>query len=209
MIKKRLKDWVLPAFGVFVALGSIFCYYLLTYLINYEKNYTNSFVTDSLIEETITVNDSMSHTIIKPFISENVTISKYYYQSTDDNERQTNSLIKYQNIYMPNTGILYTSTEEFDVISIANGKVTSIKEDEILGYIVEVEHSNNLVSIYQSVKDVVVAEGQEISQGDIVAKSGTNNLEDSSDNNLHFEVYKDGTLLNPETIYNIEIENIN
>lgn len=209
MIKKRLKDWVLPAFGVFVALGSIFCYYLLTYLINYEKNYTNSFVTDSLIEETITVNDSMSHTIIKPFISENVTISKYYYQSTDDNERQTNSLIKYQNIYMPNTGILYTSTEEFDVISIANGKVTSIKEDEILGYIVEVEHSNNLVSIYQSVKDVVVAEGQEISQGDIIAKSGTNNLEDSSDNNLHFEVYKDGTLLNPETIYNIEIENIN
>ena len=209
MIKKRLKDWVIPALGVFVALGSIFCYYLLTYLINYEKNYTNSFVTDSLIEETITVNDNMSHTIIKPFISENVTISKYYYQSTDDNERQTNSLIKYQNIYMPNTGILYTSTEEFDVISIANGKVTSIKEDEILGYIVEVEHSNNLVSIYQSVKDVVVTEGQVISQGDLIAKSGTNNLEDSSDNNLHFEVYKDGTLLNPEQIYNIEIENIN
>lgn len=209
MTKKRLKDWVIPAFGVFVALGSIFCYYLLTYLINYEKNYTNSFVTDSLIEETITVNENVSHTIIKPFISENVTISKYYYQASDDNDRQTNSLIKYQNIYMPNTGILYTSEEEFDVVSIANGKVTSIKEDEILGYIVEIEHTNNLVSIYQSIKDVAVTEGQEINQGDLIAKSGTNNLEDSSENNLHFEVYKDGTLLNPEKIYNIEIENIN
>lgn len=209
MTKKRLKDWVIPALGVFVALGSIFCYYLLTYLITYEENYTNSFVTDSLIEDTITVNENVSHTITKPFISENVTISKYYYQTTDDNERQTNSLIKYQNIYMPNTGILYTSTENFDVVSISNGKVTSIKEDEILGYIVEIEHSNNLVSIYQSVKDVVVTEGQEINQGDIIAKSGPNNLEDSSENNLHFEVYKDGVLLNPETIYNIEIENIN
>ena len=209
MTKKRLKDWVIPALGVFVALGSIFCYYLLTYLITYEENYTNSFVTDSLIEDTITVNENVSHTKTKPFISENVTISKYYYQTTDDNERQTNSLIKYQNIYMPNTGILYTSTENFDVVSKSNGKVTSIKEDEILGYIVEIEHSNNLVSIYQSVKDVVVTEGQEINQGDIIAKSGPNNLEDSSENNLHFEVYKDGVLLNPETIYNIEIENIN
>lgn len=209
MTKKRLKDWVLPAMGIFVALGSIFCYYLLTYLINYEENYTNTFVTDSLIEETITVNDEMSHSIIKPFTSEKVQISKYYYQTTDDNEKQKNSLIKYQNIYMPNTGILYTSEENFDVISIADGKVTSIKEDEILGYIIEIEHTNNLVSIYQSVKDVVVVEGQEIYRGDKIAISGTNNLEDSSNNNLHFEVYKDGTLLNPETIYNIEIENIN
>ena len=195
--------------GIFVALGSIFCYYLLTYLINYEENYTNTFVTDSLIEETITVNDEMSHSIIKPFTSEKVQISKYYYQTTDDNEKQKNSLIKYQNIYMPNTGILYTSEENFDVISIADGKVTSIKEDEILGYIIEIEHTNNIVSIYQSVKDVVVVEGQEIYRGDKIAISGTNNLEDSSNNNLHFEVYKDGTLLNPETIYNIEIENIN
>lgn len=209
MTKKRLKDWVLPAMGIFVALGSIFCYYLLTYLINYEENYTNTFVTDSLIEETITVNDEMSHSIIKPFTSEKVQISKYYYQTTDDNEKQKNSLIKYQNIYMPNTGILYTSEENFDVISIADGKVTSIKEDEILGYIIEIEHTNNIVSIYQSVKDVVVVEGQEIYRGDKIAISGTNNLEDSSNNNLHFEVYKDGTLLNPETIYNIEIENIN
>ena len=83
MTKKRLKDWVIPTLGVFVALGSIFCYYLLTYLITYEENYTNSFVTDSLIEDTITVNENVSHTITKPFISENVTISKYYYQITN------------------------------------------------------------------------------------------------------------------------------
>ena len=110
---------------------------------------------------------------------------------------------------MPNTGILYSSDEEFDVVAISNGKVTSVKEDEILGYIIEIEHDNNLVSIYQSVNNVTVTEGAIINQGDKIATSGPNSLENEKENCLHFEVYKDGKLLNPESIYNIEIENIN
>ena len=142
------------------------------------------------------------------FTSESVTISKYYYHSKDDNERQTKSLIKYQNIYMPNTGILYSSDEQFNVVAISDGTITSVKEDEILGYIVEIEHQNNLVSIYQSVSNVTLEEGTVVKQGDVIATSGPNSLENEKDNCLHFEVYKDGTLLNPESIYNIEIENI-
>ena len=64
-------------------------------------------------------------------------------------------------------------------------------------------------TIYQSVKDVKVTEGTLVKQGDILATSGPNKLENEKENCLHFEVYKDGNLLNPESIYNIEIENIN
>lgn len=210
MIRKRLKDWVLPLLSVFVALGAIFCYFLLSYIFNYDKNFKEGiYTTDVLIEDTVTVNDEINTTIIKPFTSESVTISKYYYHSKDDNERQTNSLIKYQNIYMPNTGILYSSDEQFNVVAISDGTITSVKEDEILGYIVEIEHQNNLVSIYQSVSNVTLEEGTVVKQGDVIATSGPNSLENEKDNCLHFEVYKDGTLLNPESIYNIEIENIN
>ena len=209
MTRKRLKDWVLPLLSVFVALGTIFCYFLLSYIFNYDANFKNSiFTTDVLIEDTVTVNEEINTTIIKPFISEKVTISKYYYHSKDDNERQTNSLIKYQNIYMPNTGILYSSDEQFDVVAVSDGTISSIKEDEILGYIVEIEHDNNLITLYQSIKDVVVVEGSTIKQGEKIATSGPNHLENEKENCLHFEVYKDGSLLNPESIYNIDIENL-
>lgn len=210
MTKKRLKDWVIPLLSVFVALGTIFCYFLLSYIFNYDNNLKEGvYTTDVLIEESTTVNEEITSIIIKPFTAENITISKYYYHSKDDNERQTNSLIKYQNIYMPNTGILYSSDEQFDVVAISDGTITSIKEDDILGYIVEIEHKNNLVTIYQSVSNVAVEEGTSVKQGDIIATSGPNNLENEKENCLHFEVYKDGKLLNPESIYNIEIENIN
>lgn len=210
MTRKRLKDWVLPLLSVFVAIGAIFCYFLLSYIFNYDHQFKNSiFTTDVLIEDTITVNEEINTTIIKPFTDEKVTISKYYYHSKDDNERQTNSLIKYQNIYMPNTGILYSSDEQFNVVAISDGTITSIKEDEILGYIIEIEHQNNLVTIYQSVSNVTLEEGTTVKQGDVIATSGPNSLENEKANCLHFEVYKDGSLLNPESIYNIEIENIN
>lgn len=210
MTRKRLKDWVLPLLSVFVAIGAIFCYFLVSYILNYDNQFKNSiFTTDVLIEETVTVNEEINTTIIKPFTDEKVSISKYYYHSKDDNERQTNSLIKYQNIYMPNTGILYSSDEQFNVVAISDGTITSIKEDEILGYIIEIEHQNNLVTIYQSVSNVTLEEGTTVKQGDVIATSGPNSLENEKANCLHFEVYKDGSLLNPESIYNIEIENIN
>lgn len=210
MTKKRLKDWVLPTLGIFVALGSVFTYFLLTYIFNYEKDFTkDTYTTDVLIEESVTVNEEINKTIIKPFTSTKVAVSKYFYHSQDEQDRQTNSLIKYQNIYMPNTGILYSSDEKFDILAVDDGKVTSVKKDEILGYIIEIEHTNNVVTIYQSVSDVKVEEGSTIKQGDIIATSGPNSLENEKENCLHFEVYKDGKLLNPESVYNIETENIN
>ena len=210
MTKKRLKDWVLPTLGIFVAIGSVFTYFLLTYIFNYEKDFTkDTYTTDVLIEESVTVNEEINKTIIKPFTSTKVAVSKYFYHSQDESERQTNSLIKYQNIYMPNTGILYSSDEKFDILAVDDGKVTSVKKDEILGYIIEIEHTNNVITIYQSVSDVKVEEGATIKQGDIIASSGSNSLENEKENCLHFEVYKDGKLLNPESVYNIETENIN
>jgi stage II sporulation protein Q len=145
-------------------------------------------------------NKEIQTEVIKPYKGENVTISKYYYNSKDDETRQQQSLIKYENIYMPNTGILYSSDKEFEILTILDGKVTLVKEDDILGNIIEIEHQNNIVTIYQSVKDVKVKQGDIIKQGDVIAMSGSNKLENEKENCLHFEVYKEGTLINPETI---------
>ncbi len=200
MTRRKLKDWVIPTLGIFVLVGSLFCYYLLSNLINDNLVPDDSYVTDALIDNTINVNEEVKDEvkIESPYKGENVSISKYYYDKNDDEAKQQQSLIKYQNIYMPNTGILYSSDNEFEITSVLDGKITQIKEDDILGNIIEIEHENNIVTIYQSVKDVKVKIGDEVTKGTVIATSGSNKLEQEKTNCLHFEVYKDGTLTDPE-----------
>lgn len=200
MTKKRLKDWVIPALALFILSGLLLLYYLLSNIVNTNLVPGDTYLTDILLEQqnTIEVNKEIKTNIIKPYKGENISISKYYYNSNDEETRQQQSLIKYENIYMPNTGVLYSSDTEFEIVAILDGKVTSIKQDDILGNIIEIEHSNNIVTIYQSVKNVNVKIGDIVKQGDLIALSGSNKLENEKENCLHFEVYKEGNLTNPE-----------
>lgn len=209
MTKRKLKEWVLPVLGIFVLSGALLCYYLIGKITNYSVTGEPSYITDGIIDNTINVNNEVEEIIsIKPINSDKVIISKYYYKTTDEASKQQNSLIRYANIYMPNTGILYSSDEQFDCIAVLDGKITSIKEDEILGNIVEIEHNNHIISVYQSVADVKVKVGDEVKQGDVIALSGSNKLENEKANCLHFEVYKDGSLINPEEFFEKNIENL-
>ncbi len=200
MTKLKLKDWVLPALGLFVLTCSLVLYYVIANIVNHDMTIEDTYVTDAIIHNTIDVNNEIQTEIIKPYQGDKVSISKYYYDRNDDSKKQEKSLIRYQNIYMPNTGILYSSDNEFEIVAIYDGKITNIKEDKIMGNIIEIEHDNGYHTIYQSIKDITVKVGDPVKTGDILGKSGSNKLENEKDNCLHFEVYKEGTLINPETI---------
>lgn len=205
MTKRKLKDWVIPTLGIIVLIGAIMIYYLISNLLSYSVVPEDTYVTKALMNNTLPVQGEVETEIIKPYTSESVAISKYYYENDDESSKQEKSLIKYENIYMPNTGVLYSSDTEFDIVSVLDGKITSVKEDDILGNIIEVEHSNNLITIYQSVKDVTVKVGDTVSQGDIIAKSGSNKLENEKENCLHFETYKEGSIMNPENFFKLDL----
>lgn len=205
MTKRKLKDWVIPTLGIIVLIGAIIIYYLISNLLSYSIVPEDTYVTKALMTNTLPVQGEVETKIIKPYTAESVEISKYYYEKDDESSKQEKSLIKYENIYMPNTGILYSSDAEFDIVSVLDGKITSVKEDDILGNIIEIEHSNSLITIYQSVKDVTVKVGDTVSQGDIIAKSGSNKLENEKDNCLHFETYKEGSIMNPEDFFNLDL----
>ena len=209
MTKRKLKDWVIPTLALFIAGGTLFLYYMIGCILNDNLVPEDTLFVDILNNQdtTIEVQKEVTSNIIKPYTDETVSISKYFYNKEDDETKQQQSLIKYKNIYMPNTGILYSSDKEFNIVSPLDGKITSIKEDEILGNIVEIEHSDNIVTIYQSIKNVKVKIGDKVKQGDIIALSGSNKLENEKENCLHFEVYKEGTLINPENFYNLELSN--
>lgn len=139
--------------------------------------------------------------VMKPYTAEKVEIGKSFYDYKSEESNQEDSVIYYENTYIQNTGVDYTSKQEFDVNAIADGKVTSITKNDIVGTTIKIEHNNNLVSIYQSVKDVTVKENDQVTIGQVIGKSGTNSIGSELGNHLHFELYQDNILVNPEEFF--------
>ena len=148
---------------------------------------------------TPTINESK--TIIRPYTSTEVSATIPYYNIDGTNDEQAAALIYYEGIYMQNTGVLYTSNNMFDVVSILDGTIKNIKEDSLMGNIVEIEHTNNLTTVYQSLGEVKVKVGDKVSQGDVIATSGQNKITTDTSNALHFEVFYKGEVFNPEEFY--------
>ena len=91
--------------------------------------------------------------------------------------------------------------EIFDINAVQDGKVISVTTDDITGTTIKIEHKNNIISVYQSVKDIKVKEQEQVKKGQIIATSGTNNISSDLGNHLHFELYKDNALVNPEDYF--------
>ena len=58
-----------------------------------------------------------------------------------------------------------------------------------------------MISVYQSVNDVKVKEKDQVTQGQVIATSGTNNISSDLGNHLHFELYNKNILVNPEDFF--------
>lgn len=196
--KRKLKPFVMPMiYGIALVTLVISLVPLLQKGENQNNGVDNyTYVNNSIISGNIPVVKE-EKIVVKPYLSEKVEISKKFYDTNSSDEEKQNSLIFYNDTYMQNSGIIYKSNEQFDIISILDGTVIDIKQDEILGNIVEVKHSNNLISTYQGLSSINVKKNQLIKQGDIIGKSGKLELGESLENSLLFEVIKDGKYVNP------------
>lgn len=157
-----------------------------------------TYVSNVILDDTIPVaNVDTNITVINPYNSDTVTIKRYYYNMEDDIDRQSESIVYYDDTYMPNTGIDYVSEEKFDIISVMDGTVIDIKEDEMLGKIVEIKHSNDYISSYAGLSEISVQKGEVVSMGTKIGISGTSKLNENLGNHLHFEVYQNGVNIDP------------
>ena len=89
-----------------------------------------------------------------------------------------------------------------------DGTVIDVKSDNIVGSIVEIRHTNNLISLYQSLGEVNVKVDDKVVQGQIIGKSGKTNLNTKVDNNLHFELYYNGEIVNPNDYFDKNIKDL-
>ena len=173
---------------------------------NNDLQYVDGEITEK-IEKDIPVVSTAS-VIERPYLDNSVKLVKSFYDYMADESSQENAIIMYDNTYMQNSGVDYANKDVFDVVSILDGSVISVKEDNLLGITVEIRHSNDLISVYQSLSDVIVKEGDELLQGQIIAKSGLSNIDKELGNHLHFELYYKGTIVNPEEYYNKDINEL-
>lgn len=213
MKMKRIKPLVIPMIYGVCVIAFLFCMYFAGKLSNNflfkDKNVTN-YVDGEIVSEYD--NDipvvSTSSIIVRPYLDSNVSIYKTFYDYQDEISNQENSIILYEGTYMQNSGVDYTSDNSFDVISILDGTVINVYENEILGTSIEIRHNNDLISVYQSLSDVTVKEGDNVIQGQILAKSGLSNINRELNNHLHFELYYKGSIVNPEEYYNKSVDEL-
>ena len=67
------------------------------------------------------------------------------------------------------------------------------------GYLIEIQHSNNLISIYKNLSKSLVAKGQRIKRGGVIG-SNTEVLADGGDAKIfEFELWSNGKPVDPES----------
>jgi len=154
------------------------------------------------------VKEENEEVVLKPYTSEKVEISKKFYEKDASDEEKEKSLIFYKDTYMQNSGVLYNSSESFDVVSILNGTVIDVKKDEILGNVVEIKHSNNIISTYEGLSEVNVSKNQTVNAGTVIGKSGKLELGEQLENALLIEIIKDGKHVNPLNYYDKKISEL-
>lgn len=147
-------------------------------------------------------------TITRPFLDENVKIKVNYYDYKSTEDEQKSALIYFENTYLQNSGVVYGMDSDFDVVSILDGVVTEVKEDKTLNTIVTIKHENNVISVYQGLKDVTVKKDEEISAGTVIGKSSESNMLKNYKSTILFELIVNGTNVNPENYYNKTIDEL-
>ena len=88
------------------------------------------------------------------------------------------------------------------VVASETGVIESIKTDPRYGLTITMTHSNGYKTIYSNLLTTeFVSEGETVEKGQTIATVGeTSSFEIADESHLHFEMYKDGTAVNP-TIY--------
>lgn len=85
------------------------------------------------------------------------------------------------------------------VMAAADGTVSAVYEDELLGKVVEIDHGSGIVSVYANLEgESAVSVGQRVSAGDTVGTVGATALgEIGEESHLHFAVRLNGENADP------------
>jgi hypothetical protein len=104
-----------------------------------------------------------------------------------------------------------TKTEHWavDIVGSSNSRISSVLDGTVIfagwimdsGYSIYIQHENNIISVYKNNAELLKGTGDKVKAGDVIAIMG-NAGEQTSGPHLHFELWHNGTALDPETYIN-------
>ena len=117
----------------------------------------------------------------------------------------------YYHFFPPVEGIVTQSFDEkkrhygTDIVAKANAKVAAVLDGVVIftdwtvktGYVIQVQHTNDLISVYKHKSILLKKQGDYVRAGEVLGVVG-NTGEESSGPHLHFELWRAGNPLNPE-----------
>ena len=122
---------------------------------------------------------------------ENATLVKDF----SNKELQYNDTLKQWEIHK---AVDITSDTSNNVLAIANGTVTNVYTNYLEGGVIEITHDNGIKSVYKSLEDISVKNGDYVNAGDTIASiSASMSRELNTGNHLHFEMYENNISVNP------------
>ncbi len=173
------------------------------------KNEEDLIYVSKLFEDNIVSVVATSATIQRPYTSQEVKPLNNFYDYKSDEQTQQNAIINYDTTYIQNSGVSYGGINDtFDVVSVLPGKVTSVKEDKLMGKIVTIEHESGIITTYKSLSEVTIKEGDNVAQSTVIGKAGDSNLEKDLGKHVLFEITANGSYLNPENCYNKTVDQL-
>lgn len=97
------------------------------------------------------------------------------------------------------SGIDIAAAVGTQVMATANGTVSAVYEDDLMGTTVVIEHGNGLVSVYSNLTSVpTVKAGASVSTGTVIGAVGrTASAESKQEPHLHFSILKNEVAVDP------------
>lgn len=167
----------------------VFCILALALVITFSIIYSNGKV------NVTPANTNTKITFVSPVL--NGTVIKDY----SNTELQYNQTLKQWEAHF---GIDFCGASGSNVVACYEGVIEDVYSNTLEGSVITIDHGNGLKTVYKSLTNVKLSEGAKVKQGDIIGQISTtasNELKDGD--HVHFEVWKDGSKVDPSNYLNL------
>ena len=160
--------------------------------------------------DTLTITRSVEDSLLRAEFENSEMYNLYFSEPGQKNEVSRTSIRSF-NFFRPLTGIITSrfnmSEKHFgtDIVAAHNEAVKATLDGTVIyanwtletGNVIAIQHSNNLVSVYKHCSVLLKKEGDHVRAGEPIAIAGQSG-EFSSGPHLHFELWYNGTPIDPE-----------